>query len=84
MTTEFIKLEPRHMRRCSAMRTISIRSINELNLVKDQKGDPSPILCLSNGNEIVLTEEGYNFVIKNLNPIIDNKIIGDGLGENYI
>ena len=73
------------MRWCSATRTISTNVIDELNFGEDQRGNPSPILYLRNGNEISLTEEGYDFVLKTLNPIEDGEeIIGDGLGENQL
>jgi hypothetical protein len=73
------------MRWCSATRIIALIAIEELNLGEDQRGNPSPILYLRNGNEISLTEEGYDFVLKTLNPIEDGKeIIGDGLGENQL
>ena len=82
MFTNFIKLEPSHMKGSKEEKVISTDAILEVTKSSDGK---EFYLNRTVGKNIPLTERGYNFIINALNPVMDNvEIIGDGLGENQL
>ena len=81
MFTNFIKLEPRHMKGSEKEKVISTDTI--LEITKSSDGKEFYLNCTV--GRILLTERGYNFIINALDPVMDNvEIIGDGLGENQL